>query len=466
MAVTRITSTRDGTGAINYVLRPKEKDRERVRALSGHALLVDGAPDYHQTTHQQMRHVRDMNNKQGLNPTTNEKYVQAYRVIQSFGENELNPDNEDDVAKCNAMGLELAKELYPDNQSLVVTHSDGIGGNLHNHIVVNAVKFTTGKSLRANETNWHHISKVSDRVLERNGMAPIDKGTAKDLRTQAEVELSERGEYVWKDDLKGRINESIKGDGVTDRDSFKEYMLEEHDVDVRFRGKGMSFAFTDDNDKQRRIRAGRLGSTYQRENVEEMIRTKERVVDDVVVAPKRRVTRPTATSIYGELLEKMNRPDAEKAAEQALIAERANIEAQEVKRLEQVERKAELEKLKADRLKRQAMEKQAQEEKRQQREDLELAERERVRQQYAEDEERRRLERRARFMESVEKNHVKADFDMDHRGNFTNKRMVNHATNTELNEEELQWYNDYKEEKEQALDVGIVAEYDDFDLDF
>lgn len=470
MAVTRITSTRNGTGAINYVLRPKAKERERVRAISGNAVLLDFAPGYAQTTHEQMRHVREVNNKQGLNPKTNERYVQAYRVIQSFSDEELNPDDENDVEKCNEIGLALAKELYPDNQVLVVTHTDGIGGKLHNHLVVNAVKFTNGKSLRGKETNWDYIAKVNDEVVQRYGIKPIEKGKAKDLRTQAEIELSERGEYVWKDDLKERINQSIESDEVSDRDTFKSYMSKEFDVDVRFRGKGMSFAFTDENEKQRRIRAGRLGSDYQRENVEQMIQSKEKEPEPEVkiVSTPRNSARSSlsVSSIMKELKQSMNEKvvDTPKAPQKAEIdaqkAEREKRE-REAKELQERRKRQEL----AEKRKKQ-LERQRQQERQEQLE-REQAERERVREELRQKQELERQRRKSEFMKNVK--YVQSDFEMSSSGSPEFIGYKDLRTNRFLNDEETQWYKDYKEEQERMKNKEVETQRNnrnDIGLDF
>lgn len=262
MAVTRITNTRSGTGAVKYVLNPKVKNKERVLIATGLNLDERFASD-------QMNATREAYGKNGVNPRNGEKFVQAYRLIQSFGDKELDPNNPEDVEMCHKLGRKLAVALYPDHEVLIATHGDGKGGKLHNHLVINATSFETGQQLRGNRKDWKHIARVNDQILRENGMEPLpETNTAKDSRTKAEMELASKGEYVWKDDLKNRIDKILDTETVVNPESFAEAMKEKYNVDVVFRGKkGVSYAFEDDDGKKRKTRGQKLGTDYQKENV-------------------------------------------------------------------------------------------------------------------------------------------------------------------------------------------------------
>ena len=445
MAVTSINSTRNGTGAIDYVLSPKTEGRERVRSMSGNNVIADG-----NWTRDQMRMTREAYGKNGINKKTGKEFVQAYRLKQSFSDEELDPDSDEDAEKCNEMGLELAKEVYPDHEVLVVTHSDGLGGKLHNHLIINAVSFETGKSLRGKETNWNYVSEKSDEILKANGLSVIENKKGRDKRTQAEIELAERGEYVWKDDLKERIRETLDDDKIVDKDSFIEHMKEEHEVNVRFRGRGMSYAFEDEDEKKRRIRSSRLGTNFQKENVEEILEENKNIVDlEPVATPKKSQKKSLYKDALKDFMEsdideirdkKEERQRAENERKQAEQAERARREERE--RLEQEnKRKAEIKR-----------KKEQQKEQKQKRIKQERLERERLEQ-----------ERKREFIE----NDYEKVLEPDHYENLGYRYSY---TMESLTEEQIVWYEEHKEElkrekEERDNAEQVVTQQDDYDLE-
>lgn len=235
MATTRVTNTKSGKAAIKYAFEEKMgvKAGDRVLAAGGSNLDVSYAM-------QQMRHVWEAHGK------ADGKTVQMYRIIQSFGLDELDPKNPEDIAKANEIGLALAAELYPDRQALVVTQADGKGkkgvgdekgGKLHNHILVNSVSFVDGKSLRGDDKEHSTISAKSDEIIQRYGMKPVDTEASRNRRTLSEKQMAAAGMYVWKDDLRERIVAGLESEEITDRDSFIQHMKDEHEVEVTYRGK-------------------------------------------------------------------------------------------------------------------------------------------------------------------------------------------------------------------------------------
>lgn len=202
----------------------------------------------------------------------NGSYVQVAHVIQSFSKDELDPNNEDDIDKVNAVGVALAEEMYPNHESIVYTQIDGKGGQIHNHIVTCAVDFETGKSLRGNQRQWQTLSGVSDEILKRPEFdLKVLESQNEDHKTLAEIKLAEKGEYVWKDDLKKRISDVMKDNLVNDKASFYK-ALQEKGVEARERGKGVSFAFVDENDKQRKARSSKLGTQYGKAQIEQSLK--------------------------------------------------------------------------------------------------------------------------------------------------------------------------------------------------
>lgn len=259
MAYTRVTNTRNGPSAIRYAFEEpsRKKDMDRVLMASGSNLDPNFAM-------QQMRDVWKAHGKDDGDT------VQMYRIIQSFDLNQLDPSNPEHVALANEIGQTLANELYPDKQALIVTQADGEGGKLHNHVLVNSVGFADGKSLRGYRKEHSTIADKSDEILQRHGLTPIDTENTRVKRTSQEKRLAEQGKYVWKDDLRGRVDDVLSDVNVIDRDTFKSRLKDDYDVDVTLgdKRKYVTYRFDDGDGKQRGIRHNRLGTDYGKETLD------------------------------------------------------------------------------------------------------------------------------------------------------------------------------------------------------
>lgn len=262
MAYTRITNTRSGSAAIRYAFEEKSHKTgiDRVLMASGSNLDPQFA----------MLQMRDVWKAHGK---TDGKTVQVYRVIQSFGLDELDPSNPADIARANEIGKLLAMELYPDKQALIVTQADGKGGKLHNHVLVNSVGFVDGKSLRGYRKEHDAVAEKTDELLERFEMKPLDTERTRKKRTSQEKRLADAGKYVWKDDLRERIEQGLSDVGVTSQKAFVAHMREQYAVDVTYRGKGITYSFEDANGKKQKSRDGRLGTDFAPETIEERFKT-------------------------------------------------------------------------------------------------------------------------------------------------------------------------------------------------
>ncbi|MBN8423118.1 relaxase/mobilization nuclease domain-containing protein [Microbacterium esteraromaticum] len=159
MAVVVASSTRSVDALINYALEDKPDQRlERYVMASGvGGLLVSVAK-------QQMRDVRKKwgKDKPGA-------FVQAYHVIQSFGKDELDPEDPDGWMTAQKLGMTLAEDRFPGRQVLVVTQRDGREGCVHNHLVVNSIETKTGRSLNSAVVTHARLVEAHERVLEERG---------------------------------------------------------------------------------------------------------------------------------------------------------------------------------------------------------------------------------------------------------------------------------------------------------
>lgn len=98
--------------------------------------------------------------------------VEALSIVQSFSPDELDRGNEDDVRACHFAGQLLAEELYPGIPVLVVTHADGGGSCLHNHLLI-VNDGTDGRALPARLRSHRTVSRANDAVMRSLSLSVI-----------------------------------------------------------------------------------------------------------------------------------------------------------------------------------------------------------------------------------------------------------------------------------------------------
>ena len=277
MAITTITSTKNGKGSIDYVLKGRTEDKknpeERTLAVRGHNLDPSRAAE-------QMAAVwRNFGKDDG-------NTIQTYRIIQSFRESDFHKDNYEDIEKANEIGLALAEKLYPNRQALIVTQADGEGGKVHNHIIVNSVEPVAGKSLRGIETSWEKtISKANDEVLKEHKIKALARGTLRDVAySRSELSIITDKTASWKDTIRDAVEDSISDKNVTSIENLKEKLKDDYDIELKLRGKTITYAGTfntskdEENPKfvERKVRAMKLGNNYTLEGLNHGFRENEK----------------------------------------------------------------------------------------------------------------------------------------------------------------------------------------------
>lgn len=256
MTIVKISSTRNARSAINY-LGGKAHNGSKKRELLATGLLTS----YENAKTNFTDHLQKVKKKS--------TQVEAYRVVQSFSATEIDVNNLEDVAKAHAIGCETAKLLFPNRQVVIVTQADGKNGIVHNHMVGESPDLVDGKALRGNSMSWKHVAEVSDKVSENWGLSPVVP-TKTVKQTTPEVKLREQGEYVWKDDLRQRIDNAKTDANVVDFKSYRE-ALAKAGVEVSQRGKKTkmySYQFEGENGKMYKSRANKLGSEYGHDTFE------------------------------------------------------------------------------------------------------------------------------------------------------------------------------------------------------
>lgn len=264
----KITLASSGTSALGYAAGKDKLSQETkewlkengvasdlVNTLTDRAVVTAGInvqPDY---AVQQMRAVRAAFAIRGK---------EVVRVIQSFPTVDLSAASPKDWQAANQLGLELAEKAFPNRQVAVYTHLDGNGHKLHNHIVVNMPDLTTGRKY-SEHRDWEKIAQLNDQIAQEHGLS-LPQRTQGERHTMAERQLAAKTAYVWKDDLRHRIDTAMTDASIFDFKGFSA-SLERSGVIIQSRGKNLSYAFLDANNKQRRARGVRLGADYEKEAI-------------------------------------------------------------------------------------------------------------------------------------------------------------------------------------------------------
>ena len=179
--------------------------------------------------------------------------VQAHTLIQSFKPGEVTPE------QANALGYQLAEKVAAGHQVAIYTHTDK--DHIHNHLVINSVNMDTGLKFQAHgQKAIQEVKDANDQICLEYGLT-IPEAPAKVRYTTAEKSLLEKGKSSWKDEIREVVDQAR---GRTS--DFKDFsaLLNENGVDVKSRGKTITYTHLNVNKK---VRASKLGSDYEKETI-------------------------------------------------------------------------------------------------------------------------------------------------------------------------------------------------------
>ncbi len=274
MAYAKVTRTKNGSEAIKYAEgNGTGHNGSKLRnEYIGTVNMLPGIP----VTEQMQVYW----NKARSNHTN-----QILRVIQSFHLKELDPKKREDIIRANMIGQLFAERFYPGHQAVVYTQTDGVGGKIHNHVLINDVGMD-GKGLHKDfyyapvVREWTNQA-CDEYIIRYNG----DQKTA-DKTTQTERAKREKGEWVYKDDIKQRVKLAMAR--ATDEASFlKELTAVGIDAEVKDSKKyGHYYTYElvdlgnmpEDAKMPRNLKARsyKLGEAYGPEALEDMINYRTR----------------------------------------------------------------------------------------------------------------------------------------------------------------------------------------------
>lgn len=243
MSIVKAISSSNALANLRYLIDTPAHDESLTshRSLRYYGCNVD--TDYQHRvnsiyTAMQFRAVRE----QARNPA---KKTQAQHLIFSFSADEFAPIRESLGEQSKQVGQlvagYIAERLPKDAQYLVAVQCDSKGHNLHAHVVVNSVllsgkvldtnliSVTKADGLRAGFDQYmsEHYTKLTGK--EWSPVQPTDKINRVHASAQ---KIDERGGYVWREDLKGRLIQAMQ-----ETDNLQDYLtvLETLGVTVKTR---------------------------------------------------------------------------------------------------------------------------------------------------------------------------------------------------------------------------------------
>lgn len=260
MSTTSISVTKNLTGSINYVLYgtgEKKKQHENdgtTRAVAVSCSVKGGVKAFWKLGNDIKRKNSKIKNV-------------GYNVIQSFNDKQFNYKNKKDSRIVNGLGVELAHRLFPNSPVLVVTHNDGKGHKLHNHIIVLNYDLQTQHAIRKNR-GIRVVRAVNDKLMRENSLSTVQYGRNfdKEVNKQFDLLLIENLRDAQKSStdfsqfsnlLKARgINISVKG-----HDSTKKGLVYSM-MDVTATRKNKKTGKVESHPRPRRRKASRLGKEF------------------------------------------------------------------------------------------------------------------------------------------------------------------------------------------------------------
>ena len=200
-----IRSSRNGYASIAYPMTDKIKQRGvRIGAFRcGNGVIDTGDA---KGIRKQFARVWKRGNR-------NVGDIQAYTLLFSFSENELNPENMGSLDVAADMVANVIEKNYPGHQYTIVAQNDGKSGLIHCHACINALNYKTLKACRGRQTSYSVIREEIEKEMELWHI-PIDYGKqhikSEKKQKQRTAKIKNNKEVSWMDELRKRIQIAIQ----------------------------------------------------------------------------------------------------------------------------------------------------------------------------------------------------------------------------------------------------------------
>lgn len=352
-AIVVSSPTRNSARLIAYVLTEKKGQTagDRFVAASG----INGAiPEFAEKQFRDNRKrwakdgTRTVKVRSGTDATTGEPlyrdtiegaYVQGYHVIQSFardGEGALDPEDPEAWEEAHQLGQEFARELAGrGRRAIVITQIDGSTGCVHNHLVIDSIDRTTGKSFSSSNVKHSVLAGTHDALLTKHGYEQINERHSTGWRLQEKSEqrgLEKHREWLVSGRsgvepfsvavLKDRIQAVLGDTSYADFDGYAE-ALAKVGVQVEKRGekgRGLTYEMLCEgpdgeyvrSSPSRRRRAGRLGRFAMLDEVEKVVGRNLELARE-----QQQTAKPARSMTMAEMIAAMDDLDAVMAEQRA-----------------------------------------------------------------------------------------------------------------------------------------------------
>ncbi|MCM1328027.1 MAG: relaxase/mobilization nuclease domain-containing protein [Ruminococcus sp.] len=222
--VTLVNRTANGIAALMYVLNGAGHNGAEFRNRMVTPIYMSEDVLYFEQMNRYWRRAR-----------SNHK-TQLITIIQSFSLKELDPNNPNDILKANMIGQELVRRHFPGRQALVCTQTDGKGGKVHNHILINDVSMVDRKGCDKNQYHYTSVERWTNEIASEYTIIDTGKKCPEKV-TKEEKRYTERGEYCFITDIKNRVEKAMESS--ESEDDFIE-KLKSNGVSVK-RGKSKTY---------------------------------------------------------------------------------------------------------------------------------------------------------------------------------------------------------------------------------
>lgn len=159
--------------------------------------------------------------------------------------------------KVNALGYQLAEQTFGRQgyQFAVVTHTDT--NHVHDHIIVNAVNFDTGRKLHMTSRDLQAMKEQLNLLCRSHGLEAIPDSGKK--IADGEYWAKQHGKDPWKQELRDVIE--LVGTQSKTYEEFKNTLKYDWNIEItRDTGKGMTYV----HPSGKKVRGKKLGIVYDK----------------------------------------------------------------------------------------------------------------------------------------------------------------------------------------------------------
>lgn len=274
--------------------------------------------------------------------------IEVYSYVQAFAPEEFNVNNPADVKHVHELGVKLAEKMHSAD-FVVVTHTDSVGGHLHNHVYVMNHDALSGKALTKYRSWTRGLHQLNDSLMREEGCEVLPSPVkAKDDWDTRRSSFTPGG---FEQTLGDKIMSVLADDSIRDRASF-ERALEAEGVKISETNRdGLSYKMRRTTGKWGRRKASSLCDEFTAKSIEEIFdyRNKQNQEDsEMKLIDKIKMDTPQE-DVQGEMQETAPVPQVETVQEEksTALTEFTEEQKQEIlriyARIDEIRREAERE---------------------------------------------------------------------------------------------------------------------------